>query len=373
MQKKLYLFNPETDLALADGRENYLAPRSIRKMAEDLSSLPRWYAEAENEYVVFDPESDTLLPENITEIVPWGWNPALVRRLKSIGAPEQLMPGTEQLAHIRRLSHRSLTVDLQKELPATDCFCSSATKLFSDAEVAAFATKEKHCLFKAPWSSSGKGLRFCYGSLNLSCQQWCSRVISIQGSIIGERLYNKVEDFAMEFYSNGQGAVSFIGYSHFLTDEHGKYKGNYLAADAHIENVLSGSVNRQALLAVKEALIERLPVHLTGYKGYLGVDMMICRFSEEPVFRIHPCVEVNLRMNMGIVARRIADRHLAKDSTGHFRIDYFADPQELAKNHQEQTKAFPLLKADGKVASGYEALTPVNENTNYRAAIWVES
>src|SRR5699024_12144097 len=28
-----------------------------------------------------------------------------------------------------------------------------------------------------------------------------------------------------------------------------------------------------------------------NYKGYLGVDMMICRFMEAPHFRIHPCVE----------------------------------------------------------------------------------
>ena len=31
----------------------------------------------------------------------------------------------------------------------------------------------------------------------------------------------------------------------------------------------------------------------TIYNGYLGVDMMICRFPESPVYRIHPCVEIN--------------------------------------------------------------------------------
>ena len=43
----------------------------------------------------------------------------------------------------------------------------------------------------------------------------------------------------------------------------------------------------------------------TIYNGYLGVDMMICRFPGSPVYRIHPCVEINLRMNMGVVARHI--------------------------------------------------------------------
>ena len=37
------------------------------------------------------------------------------------------------------------------------------------------------------------------------------------------------------------------------------------------------------------------------YSGYLGVDMMVCRFpSGEVEYRIHPCVEINLRMNMGV-------------------------------------------------------------------------
>lgn len=46
----------------------------------------------------------------------------------------------------------------------------------------------------------------------------------------------------------------------------------------------------------------------TEYAGYLGVDMMICRFALLPEFRIHPCVEINLRMNMGLVSRMLYDR-----------------------------------------------------------------
>ena len=48
--------------------------------------------------------------------------------------------------------------------------------------------------------------------------------------------------------------------------------------------------------------------------------MMICRFpeNEKPFFRIHPCVEINLRMNMGVVARFLYDRYVRSDSTGRF-------------------------------------------------------
>ena len=41
---KLYVFNPDADMALADGKENYIAPASARLMARDLALLPLWYA-----------------------------------------------------------------------------------------------------------------------------------------------------------------------------------------------------------------------------------------------------------------------------------------------------------------------------------------
>lgn len=41
---KLYLFNPDSDLALANNEENYIAPASARRMARDLALLPMWYA-----------------------------------------------------------------------------------------------------------------------------------------------------------------------------------------------------------------------------------------------------------------------------------------------------------------------------------------
>ena len=40
---EVYLFNPDNDLALANGDENYTPPLSARKMADDLSLLPIWY------------------------------------------------------------------------------------------------------------------------------------------------------------------------------------------------------------------------------------------------------------------------------------------------------------------------------------------
>ena len=39
-----YIFNPETDMAMASGRECYTAPLSVRKFAANLALLPALYA-----------------------------------------------------------------------------------------------------------------------------------------------------------------------------------------------------------------------------------------------------------------------------------------------------------------------------------------
>ena len=40
----LHLFNPENDLALADGGANYCPPPAAARIAYDLASLPLWFA-----------------------------------------------------------------------------------------------------------------------------------------------------------------------------------------------------------------------------------------------------------------------------------------------------------------------------------------
>ncbi|MBQ2289819.1 MAG: hypothetical protein II249_04025, partial [Bacteroidaceae bacterium] len=45
---KLHFFNPENDLALADGRFNYCPPPAAMAIATELATLPLWYAAADD-------------------------------------------------------------------------------------------------------------------------------------------------------------------------------------------------------------------------------------------------------------------------------------------------------------------------------------
>ena len=108
---RTYIFNPDNDLALANGDANYLSPRSARRMALDLALLPVWYANEGDSVLI--PNSETLYywsrtssnysfpPEiklitNIESIPsqplsPWGWNPALVKQMKVRGLSDKYL------------------------------------------------------------------------------------------------------------------------------------------------------------------------------------------------------------------------------------------------------------------------------------------
>ncbi|WP_285828201.1 hypothetical protein, partial [Bacteroides acidifaciens] len=382
-KKALYLFNPEHDLALASGETNYMAPASARRMASELALLPMWYAEEGSavlapsaynlDYVKKIQELLGLSVDLITEpelaiepdldIRPWGWDVALRKRLSVLGVDEVLLPSMGQLNDLREYSHRSKAVALLPELQLNEYFCGESYYLKTPEEWKRFVEGRKECLLKAPLSGSGKGLNWCKGIFTSFISGWCTRVAASQGGVIAEPIYNKVEDFAMEFYSDGAGELTFVGYSLFHTGKSGMYEGNCLLSNEAIRKQLSQYVPLEALTDLENCLKYRLSALVgTVYKGYLGVDMMICRFpeNEKPVFRIHPCVEINLRMNMGVIARFLHDRYVRPGSTGRFVIDYHPSEGEALQEHERMSATYPLESREGRVYSGYLPLVPVH-------------
>lgn len=393
-KKALYIFNPEHDLALASGETNYMAPASARRMASELALLPMWYAEEGSvvlapsaynlDYVKKIQELLGLSVDLITEpelaiepdldIRPWGWDVALRKRLSVLGVDEVLLPSMGQLNDLREYSHRSKAVALLPELQLNEYFCGESYYLKTPEEWKRFVEERKECLLKAPLSGSGKGLNWCKGIFTPFISGWCTRVAASQGGVIAEPIYNKVEDFAMEFYSDGAGELTFVGYSLFHTGKSGMYEGNRLLSNEAIRKQLAQYIPLEALMDLENCLKYRLSALVgTVYKGYLGVDMMICRFpeNEKPVFRIHPCVEINLRMNMGVIARFLHDRYVRPGSIGRFVIDYHPSEGEALQEHERMSATYPLESREGRVYSGYLPLVPVHRRSCYRAWVWV--
>ena len=378
--KSLYLFNPENDMALASGSPYYMSPASAKKMSADLSVLPAWYAGIDGAVLLADEtqvqwmQKECRLPLNVewvaegrfanyTNFFPWGWSPALSKRLLDNGAESGLLPSEKQMSAVRELSSRKTAVNLLPLLKQEDTVGESFW-LNSVEEVVNLSAKHDKVLLKSPWSGSGKGIQPLQGVPDDNLSGWIRRIISTQGGVVCEPYYNKVLDFAMEFYV-ADGSIGYVGYSLFETDSRGIYKGNCLASNEAIEKRLSVYVNPEILGRTRDKLMHELLGLADGvYQGYLGVDMMVVQKAD--AYALHPCVEVNWRMNMGVVSRLFFDRYMSPVSSGSYVIEYYPNKGDALNFHEEMKQKHPLLLQEGRLVEGYLSLTPVFFDTAYQ-------
>ena len=85
-----------------------------------------------------------------------------------------------------------------------------------------FNQPHQRFVLKAPWSSSGRGMRYVDHDYTSHVEGWCKNLIHRQGGIMIEPQYEKVLDFGMEFEASAQGDIQYLGLSLFST-EHGAY------------------------------------------------------------------------------------------------------------------------------------------------------
>jgi hypothetical protein len=109
----------------------------------------------------------------------------------------------------------------------------------------------------------------------------------------------------MEFESDGEGCVRYLGLSLFHT-QNGAYTGNILATEEEKREMISRYLSTDLLDRVQQRICKGLSERFKGkYCGPFGIDMMIVA-SETGGFLLHPCVEINLRRTMGHVALELA-------------------------------------------------------------------
>ena len=350
----LHIFNPEHDLALASALPNFTAPHAGRQLRHDLAWLPLLWAKEGDAVVVDDVALSkkalskrqwlkkhvhvdfvdwrNLAGMNPHSIDPWGWDAALRWRLLRCGVAEHLLPTDTDIDHIRQLSHRrtamTLLHQLRADLPDTIGIqheCSTIDDVLTQAEVYG------RVVLKAPWSSSGRGVRFCtFTDLSTDASSsvvgWLHNTLERQGSVMLEPYYNKVKDFGMEFLCDAAGQVSCLGLSLFHT-QNGAYTGNLIATERAKESVITRYVPADLLEKTKEMVCRRASVLLGGkYRGPFGVDMMLCSSqASASALSLHPCVELNLRRTMGhaaLAVSAIVNRQHDDDLRHVMRIDY---------------------------------------------------
>ena len=319
----LHVFNPEHDLALASGLSNFTAPHAGRRLRADLGYLPALWAGVNDCVLVEHVEQarraygrlrarvggspcrfvdkSQLRNLPIDRVEPWGWDMALRAALIRYGVSPEACASEAEITDVRKYSHRRYAAEVLRLLD-----WNPPAEVSSVEAVEQCLSASPRLVVKAPWSSSGRGVRFIGGELSDYQRGWLRNIIAQQGSVMVEPFYPKVKDFGMEFEALSNGQIRYVGLSLFDT-RNGAYTGNVIASEEDKMEMISPYIPISLIDFVRVKIMDVLgQVIGRHYVGPFGVDMMILSKPDNQGFLIHPCVEINLRRTMGHVAIEMA-------------------------------------------------------------------
>ncbi|MBO4489031.1 MAG: hypothetical protein J5741_05170 [Bacteroidales bacterium] len=370
----IHVFNPEHDYALANNGPHFVPPESAIRFARDCAPFLCYLMDQDDLlFQPYDAEKPFLTAQGLPadnpnpqdDVSPWGWDALVLRQLRSKGFCLDDR-WTDYVQHVRELAHRRHTIHalehLQKAWPSRHL--PEFPKELTSAEDAERYIQEHHdVIFKSPYSGNGRGHLYAHGECSPTLTRQITGVIRRQASIMAEPMYHILQDFAMEFVCQS-GEASFAGYSLFSTLHYG-YAHNELCSDAQIVDTLSQWIPKETLETVKESLITYLNQTIAPYySGCVGIDM--CVYDNDGI-HLHPMIEINLRMTMGMAAHRLYERHIHPSATGIMCLEY--RPKGLSDYLQQQSEQEPLKWEDGLWRSGFHVLTPIHEETQYAVCV----
>ncbi len=330
---KAWLFCPENDMALADGGARYTPPAGALAVGRAGRLLPmlwasddgvvivprrEWQGEATLEAAdrmrsLYGAHGRVVCEADLSgyELSPWGWSSYVRTLLREAGATDGDMYDDEAVGRIRALSHRRISVKVNSLLQERGVTVPPLpVEVRSLDEITAIARDYEgigYCgvVIKLPWSCSSRGVVMADSKRIAALGGQIEGMIRRQGSVLVEPWVNGTADFAMLFESYGGGRVMYRALSAFVTDSAGRYGGNVVGRQSSLRSIV-GELPQKLIPALEEALGNVIG---RDYKGWLGVDMM--RYTYDGISCIAPCVEVNLRMTMGVAAYLTAGRMLA--------------------------------------------------------------
>lgn len=334
---RLFLFNPENDIALGNNLRQFTPPRQAALLHRAGAAIPFWLGDKDDRFIVGKDDMPPTLqwidrlgiegPRPIVNVdrdcelspTPWGWSRDAVSQFRKAGMPENCLDGVlGKIDVYRELSHRRSSLKLLQLLQAQgmDVPDSMPIEASSLGVVENYINDNGNVYLKSPWSSSGRGVFPADASSWGRLSPALNGIIRTQGSVMVERALDKVCDFAMLFLMDN-GKARFYGLSLFVNSTAVNYGGNFVGSDSDIKQWLAKYCPIKQIEELQSTLGQCLE-QLTGgnYDGPLGVDMLLYR-DENDEIRIDPAVELNLRYTMGFVARGVYN-HLHK--TGWMRM-----------------------------------------------------
>jgi len=395
----IHYFNPGHETAVLNASKHYHPPAHTAKMQTDLAFLPAWYA-SDGDYVFMK----TSLPDDFilsceplrlsvkpvtqedfsgkgetfqhSSLDLWGISPQSVHLFEKLNEQYNLSLTIPQWKEDfrflgSRFASQKLLTGLMERIPEIEK--RILPQFFSNIkaiEKQIIQSQEKR-LIKSPYSSSGRGLLWLLpGKLAQSEKQILSGMLKKQDRVSIEQVLDKCLDFSMQFEISFQKETKFIGYSIFQTNPKGAYERSRLDGQDSLEKQITAWIDSDLVLRIRTVLIKLLQeMYAPHYTGIIGVDMLIYQSGNS--YRLYPCVEINMRKNMGYLSIRLAEKYLHSGSHGELVIDYNSHPQTICKNHINLQKQYPLIIENGHIRSGYFSLCPVTDEANYHAYVVV--
>ncbi|MBR4265966.1 MAG: hypothetical protein IKQ46_07920 [Bacteroidales bacterium] len=378
----LLLFNPGCELEVANGSPVYTPQKFPKILETDLQTLPMFlsnsgdcvavYSNIDKDYIEFWKDyfpCDFLSINNaarynelkFNNFRPWGISPRAFYLAKDFNFADDFLknsPVSEFRSCHKQLFSREtstkffrdilLSSDSSAVFPSKDesplivKTLDEALDFFHDS----MSGRHHGCVFKAPFGSSGRGVRiFRNSSLSDNILQWTQFVIKTQGCVECEVLFDRVCDFSMH-YTIKNGKAIFEGVSYFNTADNGFYKSSIVKRFSELPGFEKMSARKLSEIQTK---VLNNSVYTELYSGALGIDCMVYRDNGE--LKINPCVEINCRNSMGRLAMQISNL-VCEDSTANFFV-YQKKQAEPAFSQKPQFQ-------DGKLKSGFWELTPQN-------------
>jgi hypothetical protein len=401
----IYYFNPTCELAVANGSFSYQPPLLLREMEQDLSILPIAFC-TPPDHILTDKKPSATFVKKLSDngltvpkfaslkeleedagasfnwLKPWGWSPAAHHYLKNLkqncSAEFKSSPVFNWNDSQISLFERASSLEFLKRTIAglkDDSLISKqlvGQKTFSTDKIEKLLTKFGQIVAKAPLSSSGRGIQMIRKSpIDNAKKQWISGIIKHQGYIIIEPLLEKVLDFSFQYKIISKTNVEFLGISVFETSSTGQYLRTLLNTEfsssfsAETNDLLLGKVNELALV-LKDKLKDSN--YSASYSGFLGIDAMI--FKHNGQYLIQPCIEINCRMNMGILAKSL-EKYIDGNSSGKFEI-FYDKRGKYSTFLTAKTNAEPVILKNGKIYSGFVPITEGYPNAKFGAYLSVE-
>jgi len=395
----IHYFNPGHETAVLNASKYYHPPSHVTKMQTDLAFLPAWYA-SEGDYVFMEtslPNDFNCKPLN-TQIRPvtpadfsgnremflhsfvdlWGISPQSIHFFEKLNEHLNLSLAVPQWKEefrflVSRFASQKVLAGLLDCIPEIER--EILPRFFSGIEEIEkeISQSQERLLIKSPYSSSGRGLIWLPpGKLAQSERQILRGMLKRQKQVSIEKALDKYMDFSMHFEITNQGEIQFIGYSIFQTNGKGGYEKSLLAGQAYLEKQFTNLIDADLLLKTRINLMEMIQaMYAPYYTGAIGIDMLIYKTGDS--YRLHPCVEVNMRKSMGYLAIRLTEKYLHPDSHGEFFIEYNRNPQITVQKHKQLQNQYPLITENEHIRSGYLSLCPIRDTTNYQAYILIIS